>query len=122
MHETIQTIGDKELKKLFTEMEDEAESTDFDAESVDEEAAFNFKVPWGIPTDTMRDYFGEKIALYFDFLSFYTKQLWYMAVLAIIAEIMMRHASSDARNSVVVVFSIIIIMWSTLFLEFWKRE
>jgi hypothetical protein len=54
-------------------MQDEAESTDFDADSLEDEAKFNPRIPWLIPTDTMRDYFGEKIALYFDFLSFYTK-------------------------------------------------
>ena len=65
-------------------MQDEAESTDFDAESLEEEAAFNYRVPWQIPINTMRDYFGEKIALYFDFLKYYTKQLWYMAIVGII--------------------------------------
>ena len=34
----------------------------------------------------MRDYFGEKIALYFTFVKYYTKQLWYMALIAIISQ------------------------------------
>lgn len=38
MNETITTPGDKELKKLFLDMADEAESTDFDAESLEDEA------------------------------------------------------------------------------------
>jgi anoctamin-10 len=45
-----------------------------------------------------------------------------MAILAIIAQIMMSEARENARNSMVVIFSIIIIMWSTFFIEFWKRE
>lgn len=65
-------------------MEDEAESTDFDSESVDEEAKFNKSIPWDIPIDTIRDYFGEKIAIYFRFLSFYTFHLSYMSVLGFI--------------------------------------
>ena len=65
-------------------MEDEAESTDFDSESVEEESAFNPRKPWSLPIDTMRDYFGEKIALYFNFLCFYTRELWYMAIIGCI--------------------------------------
>lgn len=66
-------------------MQDEAESTDFDAESLEEEARFNYRIPWHIPIDTIRDYYGEKIAMFFDFLSFYTKNLWYMAIIGIIS-------------------------------------
>jgi anoctamin-10 len=73
MNEPAMIPGEKEMKKLFQDMADEAESTDFDAQSLEEEAKFNFKIPWEIPIDSMRDYFGEKIALYFDFLRFYTK-------------------------------------------------
>lgn len=58
---------------MFLAMRDEAEATDFDAESLEEESKFNYKIPWEIPIDSIRDYFGEKIALYFDFLKFYTK-------------------------------------------------
>ena len=50
---------------MFKSLADEAESTDFDAESVDEETKFNLMIPWSIAVDSMRDYFGEKIAIYF---------------------------------------------------------
>ena len=54
-------------------MSDEAESSDFDDASVIEETVFDWKKPWFIEIDTIKDYFGEKIALYFTFLCFYTK-------------------------------------------------
>lgn len=73
MYKTVESIGLGEVKKLFNELKDEAESTDFDSDSLEMETMFNYKVPWGMPVATMRDYFGEKLALYFNFLSYYSK-------------------------------------------------
>ncbi|CAD8202207.1 unnamed protein product [Paramecium octaurelia] len=114
--------GEKYLRDLFKELADEAESTDFDSESLEKESGFNPRVPWFVPIDSIRDYFGEKIALYFDFLSYYAKQLWYMAVISIITQGIMSSSSLELRQTAIIGFSIIIIIWSTFFMEFWKRE
>ena len=42
--------------------------------------------PWQLNIEALRDYFGEKIALYFKFLVFYTKSLWNVVVISIICE------------------------------------
>lgn len=68
-----QSEGEIYLRKLFDDLADEAESTDFDSDSLEKESHFNIRVPWFIPVDSLRDYFGEKVALYFDFLSYYAK-------------------------------------------------
>ena len=72
---------------MFQSLKDEAESTDFDSESLKEETEFNYKLPWFVQIDTVRDYFGEKIALYFRFLTFYTYHLSYMYIIAFVVEI-----------------------------------
>ncbi|CAD8200754.1 unnamed protein product [Paramecium pentaurelia] len=116
------TEGEKYLRDLFKELADEAESTDFDSESLVQESQFNYRIPWFVPIDSIRDYFGEKIALYFDFLSYYAKQLWYMAIVSIITQGIMYSATIELRQTAIIGFSIIIIIWSTFFMEFWKRE
>lgn len=103
-------------------MKDEAEATDFDSESLEKESQFNIKIPWWVPISSFRDYFGEKIALYFDFLSYYTKQLWYMAIIGTVAQGFMFSRNDALRTFIIVFFAIIIIIWSTVFIEFWKRE
>jgi hypothetical protein len=42
---------------------------------------FQITSPWSVPTAEIREYFGEKVALYFTFLSFYTKNLLFIGLL-----------------------------------------
>ena len=67
MHEDEITQGQEKLKSMFEDMADEAESTDFDADgsSISDEIAFNWQKPTTIDIDSLRNYYGEKIALYF---------------------------------------------------------
>jgi hypothetical protein len=41
----------------------------------------NWKKPWYVPVKAIRDYYGEKIALYFMFLGFYTRNLFFMGII-----------------------------------------
>ncbi|XP_071174438.1 anoctamin-10-like isoform X2 [Mytilus edulis] len=68
------------------------------------------------PIDRIQYYFGDKIALYFAFLGFYTIALLPPAMIGIIYfvtswESMYREA----------IFSVFNLIWATLFLEAWKR-
>eukprot|EP00743_Colponemidia_sp_Colp-15_P004257 GILK01004593.1.p1 GENE.GILK01004593.1~~GILK01004593.1.p1 ORF type:complete len:1141 (+),score=244.57 GILK01004593.1:62-3484(+) len=76
------------------------------------------------PLHKIRSYFGEKIALYFAFLSFYTVWLVVPGILGVIVFIIQR--SADSSTTVVKVFDAIlclcIAVWVTVLLEFWKRK
>lgn len=51
--------------------------------SLQEAWKFIVIMPWLVPLKKIRDYYGEKIALYFNFLSFFTKKLFFMGIFSI---------------------------------------
>ncbi|KRX07124.1 hypothetical protein PPERSA_09338 [Pseudocohnilembus persalinus] len=117
-----ETPSEKQLRYVFNVFRDYAESSDFTFRSLEEETQYNKLKPWHISDQSIRDYFGEKIAIYFRFLSFYTFHLSYMSIIAIIIQIVHSQGSEYIQDFFNVTFSITVIIWSTLFIEFWKRE
>ncbi|KAF2351045.1 Anoctamin [Trinorchestia longiramus] len=67
--------------------------------------------------DKIRDYFGEGIAMYFSFLSFYTMLLIVPAMLGL-AQFVLEN-DSFSEYTFYAVFNLI---WVTVFLEVWKRH
>lgn len=103
-------------------VQDEAESTDFDSECLKEQTRFHCCYPWFIPIDSIRDYFGEKIALYFEFLSFYTFHLSYMAFIGFIIQLLQDNLQKKDASIINIIYSIFIVVWSTCLLQGWKRK
>lgn len=68
------------------------------------------------PINKIREYFGEKIALYFAFLGMYTIALIPPAFIGVIYFI--TSWESMYREAIFAVFNLI---WATIFLEVWKR-
>lgn len=125
LQEFKETSGARRVKQYFIMMADEAEKTDFDTDgsSLIDDISFNWKQPWEINIESLRNYFGEKIAMYFNFLSFYTLYLWPMGILGIIAQIVIDKSSNlMIQNGMKMAFSFLIIIWSTIFIELWKRK
>jgi len=80
--------------------------------------------PWnfaGEPLWDMKNYMGEKIALYFAFLTHYTTWLWIPAVLGIIPTYYYYTSDPDMELPVHGIFGLIICLWGILMLEYWKR-
>lgn len=80
-------------------------------------------VRWTPPLSALRDYVGARVCMYFTFLSFYTQMLLYIGVVSLPIYI----ASKLTGSAVVVaalrlVFAIALVLWTTVFLERWKRR
>jgi hypothetical protein len=66
-------------------------------------------------------YFGEKVAMYFAFLGMYTMWLTFPAVLGValfVHQVIVKKIAVEW----VPIYGILVALWITLFLEFWKRE
>uniref|UniRef100_A0A5F8HCU2 Anoctamin n=1 Tax=Monodelphis domestica TaxID=13616 RepID=A0A5F8HCU2_MONDO len=73
------------------------------------------------PLDDICDYFGVKIAMYFAWLGFYTSAMVYPAVFGSVLYTF-TEADQTSRDICCVIFAIFNVIWSTLFLEEWKRR
>eukprot|EP00448_Togula_jolla_P001195 CAMPEP_0170614350 /NCGR_PEP_ID=MMETSP0224-20130122/24754_1 /TAXON_ID=285029 /ORGANISM="Togula jolla, Strain CCCM 725" /LENGTH=753 /DNA_ID=CAMNT_0010940003 /DNA_START=79 /DNA_END=2338 /DNA_ORIENTATION=- len=74
------------------------------------------------PIDEIRDYFGESVAFYFAFVEFAVRSLLLVVACAVglhIYGIVRGHGWDKSSH---VVYATIISLWSTIFLEMWKRQ
>ncbi|KAJ3192046.1 Anoctamin-7 [Irineochytrium annulatum] len=86
------------------------------------------------PADMMRDYFGEKVALYFVYLDFYNSWLLISTVIGLIvflyggiAMLAEQKAWSSNwnmlfDNDLTPFFGLAMALWSVMYLEYWKRR
>jgi len=73
------------------------------------------------PIGRVRNYFGEKIALYFAWLEFYARALFAPALVGL-AIFSMNFATGKKEGFSLIVFGGLVSLWSTLFCEMWKRR
>ena len=81
-----------------------------------------FQFPWNQPTDDVKNYFGEKIGLYFVWLGHYTSWLSVAAVIGFFSWINIAADGNDPNAVIMPYFASFMAFWATLFLEFWKRK
>jgi hypothetical protein len=81
-----------------------------------------FQAPWKQEVGLAKDYFGEKIGLYFVWLGYYTTLLIIPSIFGVITWVLILSDSDNPNASVVPYFAAFMAIWSSLFLEFWKRK
>eukprot|EP01039_Chlorochromonas_danica_P004477 gene4477-4905_t len=74
-----------------------------------------------LPLEDLKEYFGEKIALYFVFMEHYTSFLAIPAVVGIPLQIAV-FAMNDYSAPFLPFFSFFVALWAITMLEFWKRR
>lgn len=78
---------------------------------------------WKPPLRSMKEYLGARVTLYFGFLSFYARCLIGIAVVSVPAYTAYRLTRSAVAIAVLrVIFGISLVVWTTFFLEGWKRR
>jgi hypothetical protein len=80
------------------------------------------QLPWNQPMDDIKDYFGEKVALYFLWLGHYTSWLMSAGVVGFFCWINVAAQNNDPNAVIMPYFATFLALWATLFLEFWKRK
>lgn len=81
-----------------------------------------FDFPWNTKVDEIKNYFGEQIGLYFQWLSFYTSWLFVAGLIGFFAWIGVAVENNNPNAPDIPYFAGFISLWTTLFLEFWKRK
>jgi len=74
------------------------------------------------PIDLVRNYFGEEIAFYFAFVEFCYKGLLPVVFIAIIIQVYEYYTKTLSDDGCDLLYAIVIAVWSTLFVDFWKRR
>lgn len=147
---------------MLSGMEDQADSSDFITKPLFKKLSCSFYHPSYLDIEAIQNYFGEKIALYFEFLTYHTKKLFWIGCVGIIIFIIdlfmteyiksngLCFEATDCPDQTVavltetkikqgikldphdyaliifkinrIVLSIITVIWSTYYLDYWKRK
>lgn len=80
--------------------------------------------PWSWEVvDKIRDYYGNKIALYFAWMNHFTIWLVVPACFGVLLHVYNRSNENTMDTSMVApLFSVFMIVWGALFVQFWKRK
>lgn len=131
---------ERDIKKTLSGFKEVGEVSDFSERSLVEDCRFVWTVPWFVSVDALRDYFGEKLALYFEFSVTFTKIKLPMAIVGLIVfilqQVFMRSTTTSLVNGVqsstnnkVLSFKIsslvllfFVLIWTFVFVEWWKQK
>uniref|UniRef100_A0A7S3LXU2 Anoctamin n=1 Tax=Palpitomonas bilix TaxID=652834 RepID=A0A7S3LXU2_9EUKA len=76
------------------------------------------------PLDEIRNYYGEKVAMYFAWLGFYTQWLFFATVVSVCFGLFQMYViyAEVTDDRVTPFYCLFLAVWATFYLEFWKRK
>lgn len=77
---------------------------------------------WTDPTTLIRDYYGDKVALYFAWMQYFTQWLIPIGVLGFFLWWLRPEGVTVDDAPFLPLYGLFVILWSHLFLKFWKRR
>jgi len=80
-----------------------------------------YTFPWQFPFPAIRNYFGEKVCLYFHFMGHYSQFLIIPGIVGLAFQVVVWYYG-DYSHPVLPFFSVLISLWAIVMLEMWKRK
>jgi len=77
---------------------------------------------WEQPLEDVREYFGEKVTMYFAWLGHYTKWLVLVSLLGVVVQINVIAEYTDFSATLTAPYGLFVTLWCTFFTEAWKRK
>ena len=77
--------------------------------------------PWNFPFDDIRNYFGERFALYFVFVGHYSSYLIIPAIVGLVFQLVV-WGTLNYSHPVLPFFGLVMSIWAIVYLETWKRR
>ena len=106
-------------------MSDNTEASDFLEKPLTKDLKLTSNL-WHIEIDPIKDYFGEKVAIYFTFLSYYSKMKGWMAIIGLVTFILQEEfllrSSVYAYDIATLVYVALLVIWLVVISELWKRK
>lgn len=86
--------------------------------------SFKPSCPWYIPALSIKEYYGEKVAFYFAFLSFYTKNLLFIGLLggAVLVTQQSMNSASMGYVFISIFFSFFTTCWASFLYVSWYQQ
>jgi hypothetical protein len=78
---------------------------------------------WFVPIDMIREYYGEEIAIYFEWMNFFLQWIAVPAGLGVVIKVCNSIFYEDTSKSPLsAAFSIGMALWASMFAVYWKRH
>jgi len=77
---------------------------------------------WLVPTEMVRNYYGDKVAIYFEWMNHYLKWLASAGLFGLVVTALNFMFKKDMNSPFNVYYSAFMVIWSICFVMFWKRR